>query len=142
MENLFNRSEHSGAGRPFARVQVAFVHGTPPARSSSKSNALDQGAQRAATMATRPPFSGFILPPLDQSGKPPMRARDAASNPIASPQRLEAILAAPHVAKALQIEPAHPIFQIDCTTYTTSRRPLDHCRFHYHGTFHGVGVRG
>jgi hypothetical protein len=30
MENLFNRSEHSTAGRHFARVQVAFAHVTPP----------------------------------------------------------------------------------------------------------------
>jgi len=61
---------------------------------------------------------------------------------VESAYRLEAIPAPPHVAKALQIEPAHPIFQIDRTTYTTARRPLDHCRHHYHGTFHGVGVRG
>jgi hypothetical protein len=57
MENLFNRSEHSGAGRA-ARVQLALVHATPPARSSSKSNALDQGAQRTATMAISPVGQG------------------------------------------------------------------------------------
>jgi GntR family transcriptional regulator len=61
---------------------------------------------------------------------------------VESAYRLEAISAPPHVAKALQIEPAHPIFHIDRTTYTTSRRPLDHCRHHYHGMFHGVGVSG
>jgi GntR family transcriptional regulator len=61
---------------------------------------------------------------------------------VESAYRLAAIPAPSHVAKALQIEPAHPIFQIDRTTYTTSRRPLDHCRYHYHGSFHGVGVRG
>jgi GntR family transcriptional regulator len=61
---------------------------------------------------------------------------------VESAYRLAAIPAPPHVAKALQLEPAHPIFQIDRTTYTTSRRPLDHCRYHYHGSFHGVGVRG
>jgi len=55
------------------------------------------------------------------------------SRPVEAAYRLEAIPAPPHVAKALQLEPAHRFFQID-RTYTAARppRPLPPS---YDGTF-------
>lgn len=47
--------------------------------------------------------------------------------------QLEAVVASPVVAQALNIEPGAPIFLIERTSYTTGQRPVDYEKLYYRG---------
>ncbi|MFD4840658.1 GntR family transcriptional regulator [Achromobacter sp. NPDC058515] len=47
--------------------------------------------------------------------------------------RLEAITAAPEVARALAVGPGSAVFLIERTSYTTGQRPIDYEKLHYRG---------
>ncbi|WP_082308403.1 GntR family transcriptional regulator [Achromobacter sp. DMS1] len=47
--------------------------------------------------------------------------------------RLEAVTAAPEVARALEIDAGSAVFLIERTSYTEGRRPIDYEKLHYRG---------
>ncbi len=47
--------------------------------------------------------------------------------------RLEAVVATPHVARALAVDPGSAVFLIERTSYTEGHRPIDYEKLHYRG---------